>query len=51
MPLETGRMQRFVAALLEQGGALVEPLDDDALEVMAAHSDAKQPGIPMEAGR
>jgi hypothetical protein len=33
-PLEQGRMQRFVAALLEQSGALVDHLDRDGLEVM-----------------
>lgn len=45
MPLETGRLQRFVATLLEQGGALVEPLDNDALEVMAPPSLQDQLGL------
>ena len=35
MPLEEGRMQRFVAALLAADGALVEPLGADGLEVLA----------------
>ena len=34
MPLEDGRMQRFVAALLTEGGALVEPLGSEGLEVL-----------------
>ena len=35
MPLEAGRMQRFVAALLTEDGALVEPLGPDGLDVLA----------------
>jgi hypothetical protein len=35
MPLEEGRMHRFVAALLAEGGALVEPLEPDGLDVLA----------------
>ena len=35
MPLEEGRMHHFVAALLAEGGALVEPLEPDGLEVLA----------------
>lgn len=34
MPLEDGHMQRFVATLLAKGGALVEPLGSDGLEVL-----------------
>lgn len=34
MPLEDDRMQRFVAALLTEGGALVEPLGSEGLEVL-----------------
>ena len=35
MPLEEGRMHRFVADLLAEDGALVEPLEPDGLEVLA----------------
>jgi len=35
MPLEAGRMQRFVTALLTEDGALVEPLGPDGLDVLA----------------
>jgi hypothetical protein len=35
MPLEAGRMQRFVAALLTEDGALAEPLGPDGLDVLA----------------
>jgi len=35
MPPEMGRMQRFVADLLTQQGALVEPIEREALEVLA----------------
>lgn len=35
MPPEMGRMQCFVAALLTQHGALVEPFDPEGLEVLA----------------
>jgi hypothetical protein len=34
MPLEEGRMHRFVAALLAVDGALVEPLEPDGLDVL-----------------
>lgn len=35
MQLEDGRMHRFVAGLLAECGALVEPIDPDGLEVIA----------------
>jgi hypothetical protein len=35
MPLEEGRMHRFVADLLAEDGALVEPLEPGGLEVLA----------------
>jgi len=35
MPLEEGRMHRFVADLLAEDGGLVEPLEPDGLEVLA----------------
>jgi hypothetical protein len=35
MPPEMGRMQGFVAALLAQHGALVDPIDPEGLEVLA----------------
>ncbi len=38
-------MQRFAAALLEQGGALIEPLDNDVLEVVAPPSLQQQLGL------
>lgn len=36
MSPEPGRMQRFVAALLTEAGALAEPVEPDGLEVLAA---------------
>jgi len=35
MPLDEGRMHGFVAALLAEDGALVEPVEPDGLEVLA----------------
>jgi len=38
MPPEMRRMQSFVADLLTQQGALVEPIEPEALEVLAPPS-------------
>jgi hypothetical protein len=35
MPLDHGRMQRFAARLLTEGGALAEPIEPEGLEVLA----------------
>jgi hypothetical protein len=38
MPLDHGRMQGFVAALLAEDGGLVEPIEPDGLEVLTTPS-------------
>ena len=38
MPLDRGRMKEFVAALLTEDGALVEPIEPDGLEVLTTPS-------------
>lgn len=46
MPLEAGRMHRFVATLLAEDGALVEPLEPDGLEVLAPPKLQQALGVP-----
>jgi hypothetical protein len=46
MPLEEGRMHGFVADLLAEDGALVEPLEPDGLEVLAPPSLQQALGVP-----
>ena len=45
MPPEMGRMQSFVADLLTQQGALVEPIEPEALEVLAPPSVQQALGV------
>jgi hypothetical protein len=46
MPLEEGRMHRFVADLLAEDGALVEPLEPGGLEVLAPPKLQQALGVP-----
>ncbi len=46
MPLDDGRMHGFVAALLAEDGALVEPLEPDGLEVLAPPPLQQALGVP-----
>ena len=46
MPLDESRMHGFVAALLAEDGALVEPLEPDGLEVLAPPNLQQALGVP-----
>jgi hypothetical protein len=43
---DAGPMQRFVADLLEQEGAVVEPIEPEGLEVLAPHPVQQALGVP-----
>ncbi|MBW4025483.1 MAG: hypothetical protein HIU92_20535 [Proteobacteria bacterium] len=45
MPLDDGRMKRFVAALLAEDGGLVEPIEPDGLEVLTTPSIQNALGV------
>jgi hypothetical protein len=45
MPAEMGRMQSFVADLLTQQGALVDPIEPEGLEVLAPPSVQQALGV------
>lgn len=45
MPLDHGRMQRFAASLLTEGGALAEPIEPEGLEVLAPPPLQKALGV------